>query len=181
METQILYTDDEAAKFVTDIRGWVSKDGFFYGDNKASEDAARYAGCTHRACENCGEPTEKMYTVCARCRTLNAEKRYMNRELVDWDEKTPLYSEVYDQYFFDKDDLWEFLFDIQRPITEEVRLVLCEPVKLKCVDEDYWSDDLPEEGELPDSILEALEGLRIAIDGADPVAWSPGKFRVNSL
>ena len=40
----ILDTSEVAAKFVTDIKGWVSKDGFFYGNNKASESAASQAG-----------------------------------------------------------------------------------------------------------------------------------------
>ncbi len=175
----ILDTSTEAAKFVTDIKGWVSKDGFFYGNNKASESAARYAGCTHRACGNCGKPAEKMYTVCPQCREILAIERYQKRELVEWDGKTPLYSDAYDEFFFDGDTLHEFINDLHRTAPEEIRLILCEPGQLHQVDEDHWCDDLPEDGELPDSVFNALDALNLAIREAGTISWVPGELRVS--
>ena len=52
-EKTILFTSDEAAKYTDGISGWVSRDGFFWGKD---ERAARYHGCTHVLCEDCGNP-----------------------------------------------------------------------------------------------------------------------------
>jgi hypothetical protein len=63
-EKMILDTSDEAAKFVTGISGWVSRDGHFCGND---ERIARYIGSTHKLCE-CGNIVEKMWIKCDRCR-----------------------------------------------------------------------------------------------------------------
>lgn len=93
MNEVILDTSPEAAKFVENISGWVSRDGLFFGKN---EDAARYQGCSHRACSECGSPAPKGYTACSSCREKKAEARYEKLERAEWDEKGALYSEVAD-------------------------------------------------------------------------------------
>ena len=94
----ILDTSEKAAKFVENISGWVDCNGRFFGNSKNSESAARYSGCTHQACNDCGEPAEKMYTVCPPCREKRDVERYAQRELEEWDEKVPVYSPVADRF-----------------------------------------------------------------------------------
>ena len=169
---QILYNSDDAAKFVTGIEGWVDRQGRFFGND---ERAARYSGCTHTKCQECGKPTRKHWTHCDDCRAKRAEERYLKRERKHWDGETPLYSDSADIYFFDEGHLLDHIYEHNCTI-ESLRLVICKPVKLRQVDEDYWSDDLAEDGELPDEVVGALESLNAAIREADPVAWEPGKY-----
>ena len=61
----IMFDSDEAAQYKTNLSGWVSRDNHFFGED---EHMARYVGCTHRKCEDCGEPTEKGWLVCDNCR-----------------------------------------------------------------------------------------------------------------
>jgi len=171
---QILDTSDEAAKFTTKIEGWVDRNGRFWGNNEAT---ARWSGCTHVRCESCGKPTEKRYTTCKNCREKKAIERYEARERVQWDLTRPLYSEAADEYFFDWDALIDYI-DEHGGTLESLRLVLCEPNNLRQIDEDYFCDDLSEEGELPKEVWEALEKLNDVIRAQEPVSWYPGKYAV---
>ena len=47
----ILDTSDKAATYCTGLTGWVSRDGYYFGDNKDSENMAKYKGSTHRSCK----------------------------------------------------------------------------------------------------------------------------------
>lgn len=170
----VLDTSEEAAKFVENISGWVSRDGLFYGKN---EKAARYEGCTHCACDDCGKPVEKMYAVCSDCREKRNIERYSRRERADWDETTPIYSTTVDRYFYSVDEVDDYAYDTETT-KEDLRLVLCEPVFLQRIDDDRWVDDLPEDGDLPDEVKSALDNLNVALLAAGPVSWTPGKKAV---
>ena len=171
-KSKVLYTSDEAAKFVTNISGWVDRHGHFYGKD---ENAARYAGCTHIVCQDCGKPTRKGYLICSDCREKKAIERYKRREKKEWDGKTMLYSDATNDYFQDKDAVEEYI-DENGCTLESLRLFLCEQVQLRTIEEDYWCDDLPDDGELPQEVLSALKELNDAIMDAEPVSWEPGDF-----
>lgn len=174
----VLYGSADAARYVTGISGWVDRNGMFYGDNKDSEHLARYSGCTHRICE-CGKQMEKHYTKCSSCRENAAVERHRNRERKEWDGSRPIYSEACDRYFHSWDDVEDYLEDCKSCTKEDLRLLICRPVYLGKIDEDWWADDLPDEGELPDAVMAALNALNEAIDKAGEVAWEPGKFAVD--
>ena len=177
MET-ILNTSEEAAKFVENISGWVSRKGMFFGNNKNSEMFARYDGCTHMACEDCGEPTRKMYTVCESCRDKRASLFYAKRERAEWDEKAPVYSEVADRYFYSWDEVNDYIEDNQPEKVDELRLIICDPVFLRPIDEDYWCDSLPEDGEMPDEVSVAINNLNNLLKSVGPISYLPGKKAV---
>jgi hypothetical protein len=166
----ILDTSDQAATYQTGLAGWVSRDGFYFGDNKDSENIARYKGCTHRACRDCGNPTPKSYLICDKCRHKKEVKRYWAMPSKEWDGKTPLYSEELDQYFFD--------LEYDEMSLASMRLVICEPVKYRKLDEDYWEDCLPEDGELPEDIKKAIDDLNSILESTEPTSFMPGKFRL---
>lgn len=46
----ILKDSPESCSYKTDLKGWVSANGFYYGEDK---NLASYAGCTHYKCEKC--------------------------------------------------------------------------------------------------------------------------------
>ena len=153
----------EAAKFVTGISGWVDRKGVFFG---ADERLARYSGSTHRHCD-CGEVIEQR-SYCKACVRSREIEKYQSAQKIEWDHKTPLYSQRNDVYLFDAGDLIGLM--------EELELFVCEPVNLSEIQSDYWSDDLPEDGELPSEVEAALEEFNAVIRKSEPVSWRSGKF-----
>lgn len=162
---------EESAKFVTGISGWVDRDGRFWGND---ERMARYCGSTHKHCE-CGEVVEQR-SYCKSCARKKDIEKYQKAQKIEWDREIPIYSQYYDEYFFDCDTLTDFMIEQAVKDPEELELFICEPVKLSEIQSDYWCDDLPENGELPPVIEEALDALNAAIRESDPVSWTPGKF-----
>jgi len=174
----ILSTSDEAATYRTDIKGWVSKNGRFYGDGKEPERIARFDGCTHVPCTDCGEATPKGYTHCQKCRDRRDEERYLNLEKVDWFEGMgPMYSRFCDRYFDSWDEVDDHSEESGIPV-EKMQLVVCKPVCLSSIDEDRWADELPEDGELPEDVVIALAELNKVLTEAGAVSWYPGKNAV---
>jgi len=179
----ILDTSDQAAKFVANIQGWVDRHGMFRGNGPQGEAAARYSGCTHRACDECGKPAEKMYTHCRSCREAAAVERHAKREFKEWDGKTPLYCEANDEFFFDGDDI-EYFCEENDLTEEDLRLVICEPNYLRQLDPEDWADNLPaEDGEyfFPDEANEALKAFNVILAKQPPVSWRPGKIRTGGV
>jgi len=167
----ILFGSNEAAEYRTDIAGWVSGKGHYWGDD---ERAARYDGCTHRPCEDCGEPAEKGWLVCEKCRSLRDEARYKAMPKDEWDEKGMLYSGTQDKYFSSWDDIEEYCEDEEIGI-DKLRLIICEPQYLPRLSDDYGCDELAEDDELPDSVIQAIDDFNKVIKAVGAVSWMPGK------
>lgn len=162
---------EEAAKFVTCISGWMDREGRFWGDD---ERTARYCGSTHRHCD-CGDVIPRN-SYCAACNRKNDIEKYRTAEKIEWDGKTPLYSQIRDKYLFDKDDLLDLMCESEVSDPDDLELFVCEPNYLSEIESDHWVDDLPEDGDLPSEVEAALEVLNAVIRKAEPVSWSPGKF-----
>jgi hypothetical protein len=175
----ILFESPESAKFVTGISGWVDREGHFFGND---ERVARYSGCTHHKCSQCGSVVVKNWLICDACRLEIDIERYASLEKVDWDGNTPVYSYQNDAFFSDFQALHDYIEENGGNL-EEMRLVICRPNHLRQIDEDYFSDDLPEDGELPTEIAGALEVLNKVIREHEPVSWSPSSkaIRIESL
>jgi len=178
MEKQILNTADEAAKFVKNIEGWVDSRNRFWGKD---EKMARWSGCTHIACSKCGKPTPKTYTICEDCREKKAIERYGAKECKPWDGHTPLYSEAASEYFYSQQDINDYSdytenFNNRAP--GFLRLVICEPIYLHQLSEDYFCDDMPEDGALPSDVMDTIEDLNEIISKQEPIGWKPGEYRV---
>ena len=171
-EKQVLYTSEETVKYVTNIKGWVDRHGRFWGKD---EHMARWSGCTHIICPSCGSPTLKNYTICFDCRNKKAIERYNKKDRIEWDGKIPLYSEVADEYFFDSDEL-DYYREENDCSIKSLRLVICEPTKLRFLHTDYWEDELPENGELPEDILKAVDKLNELLECQSLSSWYPGEF-----
>lgn len=162
----ILDSSDKAAQYKTGISGWVSRSGNFFEDERM----ARYDGCTHRTCE-CGEVMERGYSSCAKCREKNDHERWLALPLVEWDGITPLYSDRLDKYF------WHDDFEDEE--MESLDLVICEPTYARELDSDRWEDDLPEDGDVPAWLDEAIDKFNeIVRANHEPLSWFPGKKRV---
>jgi hypothetical protein len=173
-EKIILAESDEAAKFVTGLSGWVDKNGVFWGQ---LEEMARYASATHKRCEECKTAIiNRVYRCCVDCIEKNDIERYSKLERKVWDGESYLHSDRDDVYFADYDQLNEYIDEHQIENIDSLRLIICEPEHLRELDADYWADDLPEDAELPESVLSAIETLNAALKDTGIVSWTPGKF-----
>lgn len=173
-KTVTMFDSPEAATYRTDIKGWVSANGSFYGDN---EHIARWSGCTHMTCE-CGNVYEKGRVRCDSCQSKADTEKFMALPMVEWDGVTPVCIFGGDRYFFSDSELLDWMEDLDDDA--EVRLVLCEPGKLHTLDVDDWCDDLPEDGDLPAEVQTKLDELNEAIKNAPTVCWWEGKARINA-
>jgi len=168
----VMYDSDEAASFKTGLSGWVSRQGGYYG---ASEAAARYAGCTHVACKDCGDAAQKGYTCCIACRDKRSLEHYLAMPVVEWDGKAMLYSDTTDTYFSDLASAYE-LADDDGVAVEDLRLIICVPNYVSPLEDDYCVDELPEDGDLPCEVRAAMDAFNAAVKGI-VLSWSPGKTR----
>lgn len=170
---EIKYESPEAAHY--EEKGlWFASNGIGYD----TEHMARWAGCTHVKCNECEQYTNKMYTLCEDCRVKSKLERYYKLPEKEWDCENFVYSGNYDQ-FFNFEELLDYT-NHHNISSEDMQLVICEPEKLSTIDEDYWSNDLPEDGELPESIVQALDNLNKIINQCETLSWMPGKYRVKS-
>jgi len=180
-EKEIMYESDEAATFKTDISGWISSTGRFWGKD---ERAARYDGSTHHIGE-CGHKTERPYTRCSSCRDQMDIERYKSLPEIPWDGTTPLCLWNDDKYFFDEDDISQYCEDNEIE-SIDLQLCLCNPNHYTEVDvdaiapEDVATEDY--DGDLPKVIQDALDALNNVIkEYKDPFTWSQGKQRVTVI
>lgn len=182
-DKKIMYDSDLAAVYEErTLKGWWSVKSthnnfsrFFEED----EHMARYDGCTHMLCKECGKRTHrKSWTCCADCRAKHTRKRYEALQVVDWDGETYVCTFDDDQFFNSPDEIYDYCEEHGcKP--EDLMLVLCEPGYPSQVNTDYWCDELPEDGELPAEVLEALDALNDVISKSGPIAWWPGKKRIS--
>lgn len=178
-EKMIMNTSDEAAHFKTDISGWVSKDGRFYGKD---ERAARWDGCTHIACSGgCGVPVSKnSYTVCPECRAKSDIEKYNNLERKEWDGESPLYSEALDRYFFDEQELIDYCYDEGLTTVDDMLLRTTTPQRAFTLSpNDIYCDIMAEEDDenLPKVLEDAFDELNAVIMAENFIlSWVPTKY-----
>jgi len=172
---QVVFDSDEAAEYRTNLSGWVSRNGRYFGND---ERAARYDGCTHTRCEDCGELIDRGRLICPKCNEARDIKRYNAMPKEEWDGEGMLYSDAADKYFSDWNGVEGFLEDEESTI-ESLRLIICEPQYLSLLDpSDYGCDSLAEDGELPDAVIDAIDKFNEVVKNAGAVSWYPGKKRV---
>ena len=168
----ILIDDPQAATPHT-MTGWKSSAGYFFSDEKA----ARYQGCTHVHCKACGAPTEKCFTMCHMCRGAAEQARYDARPKKRWEDEM-LYSEALDMYFIEPADAWEEVEEGNVDSIEEMQLVLCQPVRVPVLDDEYLESCLPDDCVAPDAFRRAAEVFNEAVKDII-VSWEPGKYALD--
>lgn len=94
-----------------------------------------------------------------------------------WDGKSILYSETRDEYFNDLGDVEDSIDVDDGETLADLRIVICKPIYARKLDEDFFFDELGEDGELPDHIIKAMEAFNKAIDGTI-LSWEPGNTRL---
>lgn len=171
VEIKVMYDSTEAAEIKT-VTGWVSRSGRFWGKD---EHMARWEGSTHKLCE-CGNLIKKERSKCDFCSEKVRVEMYYKLPLAEWDGKTPVALWDDDKYFFDEGDIEDYLEESELE-PEALRLVLCEPNYPRCIDEDYWEDSLPDDGEMPKDIKAKIEELNALLKSSKPISWSHSHVR----
>lgn len=168
----IMYESDEAATYKEGIKGWVSSTGQYCGNN---EHLARYAGSTHSKCE-CGNTMSRGWLKCDECRAQRSNERYQALEFQEWNGE-PVVEYDNDQYFFDEDDLREY---IEEHESNELQFVICEPNIAPYIEE-YALDLLPEDLYIDDiapELAKMIGDINDYISKNKPViSWGAGKRR----
>lgn len=110
-------TDKPSIPFETNaerrtVSGWCCKTcGRYWGDGAGGERAAKYCCCTDRLCEKCGVArTHKHWINCDGCRQLERIERFEKLESKPYDG-TAVVTFDDDKYFFDSDELLEWIAD----------------------------------------------------------------------
>lgn len=174
--TIVHFDSPEAAQLVT-TSGWRSRDGYFYGDD---ERTARWAGCTHVNCRDCGAVTEKGHLICDACNEKASLERFIAMPRGPWKGREMLYSQSLDKYYNDPD---EAIFDLEQgQKVDDLRLILCTPNMPRLLDVDDFSDELPEDGDyhdLPRELIDAIEAFNTVARACQPLSWSPGEVAWN--
>ena len=180
-EKVIRYDSPEAARFVTNMQGWVDAKGYFWGNDSRSEHMARFSSCTIMVCEKCGADYPN-HSYCRPCSEKRQIERYNALPKKKWDGETPLYSDAADCWFFDPSELEDYCEE-HECIRESLRLVICKPVYAREIESDYFCDELPEDQDLDDvdeELADLLEEVNKYIRKREkPLSWRPGKFAVD--
>ena len=127
-DIMILNDSPDAARYVTGLSGWVSRNGKFFGNTEEGERLARWDGCTHIPCKKCGTPTNRNYTLCPACQRAYARELHARKDRAPWHGKM-IYSYENDEYYDSPDDARDALEDGQT--MEDLRLVLCVPTRVQ--------------------------------------------------
>lgn len=178
-KVQVLFDSPEAATRKT-VTGWVSRDGRYCGDGPAGERHARYAGCTHVKCEDCGAIIGKGWTRCSRCRD--------GREFAQWDAapKEPMgddsmvFSRSQNEYYQDKDHLIETVtdlvndevYDTRDEALRNMRLYHCSPCFGKQLDSSWFEDELAEDEELPEELCAVIDAFNAAVKAFGQLSYA---------
>lgn len=174
-DKKIIMPDSPEAATLETVQLWKATNGQYFREERS----ARYTSATHRKCE-CGiifEP--KYYTHCEVCRAKKDKERYDKMPFKEWDGSHPLVIFGTDTYFFEDYEIEQYCEE-NGVKEEDLMVVLCEPTYAHEIDGSYWEDDLPEDGELPDEIEQALKEFNAKIKAyGKPLSWIQGKERTS--
>lgn len=172
-ETEAIFEDDPRAAYLGTVTGWISRDGYFYGNH---EKAARYAGSTHKMCK-CGNIFKKN-SYCALCHEMNVIDRYHGMKECENAPGNMFFSDAFDEYFPDVEEIVEFMYDNDVRVVEDLRLQPTRPNKCFAPDAiDLYSGILPDDGDyhsIPESVLLAFSELEEKLKELDAtLSWEP--------
>lgn len=98
---------------------------------------------------------------------------------LEWNGKTPVCIFGTDEFFFDDGEVEDYCEENEIEISD-LELVICVPEYAREIDADMFSDQLPDNVDLPDEIEDAIRNFNQALKNyGEPLSWSEGKFRTS--
>jgi hypothetical protein len=132
-------------------------------------------------CIRCGAVwSDQHQSMCNECHEAKVIERWAKLPKVKWDGEGGIYSEAYDEYFWDEESALEWLYDHDLKDWDALRLVICEPVHAKPLDPDQWSDDIPDDSDCPEWLLDAIGEFNKKLEGQAPLSYEPGNQAVDT-
>jgi hypothetical protein len=120
-------------------------------------------------CMRCGAVGRSPHQhICDECHEDASAKRWAKLPKVKWNGEGGIYSDTYDEYFYDEESAAEWLYDHDLNDWDALRLVICEPVHAKPLDPDQWSDDIPDDSDCPEWLLDAISEFNEKLEGQAP-------------
>jgi hypothetical protein len=157
------------------LTGWLSRQGRFY----EREEAARYDSCTHRPCQECGAPAEKMYIRCVPCRAAADRARFLALPTAPWTDDNPVFIYDSDECFWDEGELEDWCADHEVAVTD-LMLVHGKSQRPPQFDAaDLLNDYLGEDYDVPRAVIDAMEAFNAAIRTHLTTMWYPSKTAVD--
>lgn len=147
-----------------------------------SEDAYRRNVATQLKCSTCGTNYESN-SFCRVCSDKKQEESYNKKPFKVWDGNEPLVIYQDDTYFFDEDQLKDYIYenDLDDEDVKNLRLMICEPNNCREIEEDYFGDEMPENmdslEEFDKGLVEKLKEINTYIKTLPPISWSQGMYR----
>ena len=176
MTETIILPEDVKIEYRENIKGWVVDDKYYGRDEATAKRIASYDIATHKKREKCGSIISQR-SYCQLCSDKSILEKYMNLEEIEWDGTFPITLHDDDKYFFNEDELYDFLEDQEEPL-DYFRFNSCKENYAREIDGDYWCDDLPEDvDELPDQLEKAMEALN-KVASETLLSYSPSNKRL---
>lgn len=172
----ILYDSPEAAQYVTNIEGWISRERHFYGKGEFGERSARQDGCTHKKCEVCGKVFEKTWSSCPDCQRTARYERFKKLEYKEWDGVEFICVYDGDEYFWDLESLQEYMCEND---LDDIDLYICTPIFYNTIDSETVAGDAHEDWEPTTELENKIKEFNDYIKTLNPHSWSPGKIRTS--
>lgn len=171
---------EDAEKLIEEVPCVVYKvnDQLYY-----TKKTAIYSVITHNKC-SCGNLMERGWTACESCRLKKRSEVYKSMTYMKWDGEVPLVLFDSDVYFFDDDEIYDYIYneELDQEQVDNLQFVICSPNRLRTVDYDYWSDYFPEDYD-PErhdpEFAKKLEEFNLFIESYKPISWSESKFRTS--
>ncbi len=170
----ILPESPEAARKM-EVTLWVSREGLAYND----EEIARYAGCTHVKCRECGEIIEKIYTICDSCNEKIKQEKYLKLPKEKWDGETIFYSDKFNEYFGSIEELEDAINEENsedkpwiKADAEEYRILKCVPVFPDCLNSDHWEDCYPDDSEEWEELEDLIADFNKKLSKIKPISYT---------
>ena len=115
----------------------------------------------------------------------NWTEQYLKMPFKEWDGKAMLYSDLLDKYFADEDSI-DMAVENNNIKYEDLRLIICDPVKLDPIDPDVIFEEFLPEGysfsEIASMDLRmAVIDLNVLIADEKQWSWEQGDYRTDGV
>lgn len=172
----IMYESPEAARYVTNIEGWIDAQGRFWGKGDDGERMARYSSHTHKVCE-CGGLAKRGWLRCENCIRKSERERYLALPYKEWDGIAPVCTWDGDTYFFNLDELIDYM--TERDSMESIDLLFCDPVHYSSIDFETIAGEAHEDWEPEEELCKKVDEFNAYLKTLPPHSYCPGKVRTS--
>lgn len=187
MDNRVVKYED-AAEAVS-VQGYQCKtcQAFYPHASETSLHSARWCCATDLPCE-CGKRiTNKHFAYCDECLVRRESLRWDGMAQADWDGKAALAIWGGDKYFFDPNDILEYIEatndnredDDEEIDLDDLRIVICRRVQPSEFSfADFFRDDMADEHQ-DDNYSQIDDQVNAILQAAFPETWEPTEIRAS--